>query len=115
MVRYRGGFKDNEFSGKGIDYNEDGKRLYEGYFEDGWRDGKGKEYNEDGQLIYEGNFQLNFYEGKGKKYHREGRGDNVVMHCSIGSFKSGRKDGKLMEKTNKPACKLAKSNIFFAN
>ena len=97
VVRYRGGFKDNEFSGKGIDYNEDGKKLYEGYFEDGCRDGKGKEYNEDGQLIYEGNFQLNFYEGKGKKYHMEGRGFHVARHCSIGSFKSGRKDGKIME------------------
>jgi antitoxin component YwqK of YwqJK toxin-antitoxin module len=97
VVRYRGGFKDNMYFGKGIDYNEHGKKIYEGYFEDGCRDGKGKEYNEDGQLIYEGNFQLNFYEGKGKKYHMEGRGFHVARHCSIGSFKSGRKDGKIME------------------
>ena len=49
--------------GKGIEYDENGNKLYEGEYKlDKW-DGKGIKYYENGQKEYEGEFKNDLKEG----------------------------------------------------
>ena len=56
------------WTGKGKEFNKDGKLIYEGELFQGKKNGKGKEYNDKGQLIYEGELLNGEKHGKGKIY-----------------------------------------------
>ena len=55
---YEGDFKDSLKMGRGILYNENGKKEYDGEIKKGLKDGKGTLYDKDENIIiYEGNFK----------------------------------------------------------
>ena len=76
-IKYKGGFDDNIYNGKGILYYESGKKKYDGYWSHGKKECKteyGKEYydNENNTIKYEGKFYNGEYYKDGTLYYETG-------------------------------------------
>ena len=58
--------------GEGIDYDENGKKVYEGNFCEGIYHGFGIEYDINGMKLYEGEWQNGQWSGWGKDFDQNG-------------------------------------------
>ena len=86
-IGFEGEFLNGEKSGKGKEYNRDGKLIFEGEYLNGKKNGNGKEFNSQGELIFEGEY-LN-----GKRW-------NGKMHgYSYNVYKDLSKIGRDLKKT----------------
>lgn len=79
---YNGSWVDGKMSGHGITVWDDGSK-YEGEYSDNEPSGQGKIYTEDGKLLYEGNWENGNYNGNGKLY------DSFGSIKFEGEFKNG--------------------------
>lgn len=66
-IAYEGNVKNGRVSGMGTLYKRDGSKIYSGEFEDNEYSGNGKLYGDNG-IIYEGEFKHNLYQGTGSEY-----------------------------------------------
>jgi len=88
-IQYIGRFKGGMKHGRGIEFDEQGKKIYQGTFRDDKREGRGEEYNEDVRT-YKGEFSENVRHGFGVAYFGEsakyfGRYEGGVM-CGVGIY-----------------------------
>lgn len=73
QVRYTGRFRNGIKNGRGIDFDQNGKKVYQGSFRDDMREGRGEEFI-DGQFVYKGEFANNRRHGFGAIYFGGGGG-----------------------------------------
>lgn len=88
---FEGHFAFGKKAGHGIEYNENGFRLYDGMYENDLRHGEGKLFDENGNMIFEGTFKKGLLNGKGIEYHSNGK---VKFQ---GKFKNGVREGSGVE------------------
>lgn len=72
-IIYSGGWKNFEFSGKGIFKSPNGNIVYNGQYKDGLYNGKGTLYYNNGKIKYSGHFSRGKYNGRGKLYKKNGQ------------------------------------------
>ena len=91
-LKYTGRFKDGVFNGMGSLYTQDGEKVYTGQFKDGQKEGRGEEFSKEGKLVYKGEFSAGSRHGFGVVYLSEGhrymgRLDKGVMTGECNAFK----------------------------
>ena len=72
-VKYKGSVKEGKPHGKGILYNENGKKIYESEYSEGIAHGKGIRFDENGKKSYEGDYSEGRPHGKGILYYDNGK------------------------------------------
>lgn len=91
---YVGLFSENKRDNEGIEYYENGSKMYEGQFEDGFYCGYGLFYNKDGSLLYCGYFKDGVFEGTGTYYSQfSGTNEPALLK---GHFENGEKEGEFL-------------------
>lgn len=83
VIAYIGRFKDGMRHGRGIEFDNQGNKIYQGIFREDKREGRGEEYL-DGGLTYKGEFSNGLRHGFGVAYFPEnskyyGRYENNMM------------------------------------
>ena len=67
-IKYRGGYIDNKYEGKGKLYDNKGNIIYKGYFSNNEYNGFGNEFKNN-KLLYEGFYKNGKKNGKGIIYY----------------------------------------------
>mmetsp|Transcript_24049 Transcript_24049/g.40884 ORF Transcript_24049/g.40884 Transcript_24049/m.40884 type:complete len:669 (-) Transcript_24049:93-2099(-) len=71
-LKYVGRFKEGVFNGSGTLYSQDGEKTYSGQFREGQKEGRGEEFNKEGKMVYKGEFSEGLRHGFGAVYLSEG-------------------------------------------
>lgn len=83
---YMGRFKGGLRHGRGVEFDQNGKKIYQGSFREDKREGRGDEFTPDGFRCYKGEFSANARHGFGAAFYPEG-------FRFLGRFENGVKTG----------------------